>query len=175
MRHTVLSVDACDCLLSQFCGAIATLNLNPALNLNKPESAKLQVVDSETGLAKNDSVRTSSGFFYELGEDEARPLVGRAASSSSQLYQRCEPCCPVSSNTLPGQHNHRAGTACRGRQTESLLSGPLHRVIPAQIIKGIERRLSYVTFLPMENGEGLQILRYEVRGGAVIGWAPSQQ
>ena len=31
-----------------------------------------QVVDSETGLAKNDSVRTSSGFFYELGEDEAR-------------------------------------------------------------------------------------------------------
>ena len=31
-----------------------------------------------------------------------------------------------------------------------------------QIIKGIERRLSYVTFLPVENGEGLQILRYEV-------------
>jgi len=30
------------------------------------------VVDSETGLAKNDSVRTSSGFFYELGEDEVR-------------------------------------------------------------------------------------------------------
>ena len=32
----------------------------------------IQVVDSETGLAKNDSVRTSSGFFYELGEDEVR-------------------------------------------------------------------------------------------------------
>ena len=32
----------------------------------------LQVVDSETGLAKNDSVRTSSGFFYELGEDEVQ-------------------------------------------------------------------------------------------------------
>lgn len=30
-------------------------------------------MDSETGLAKNDSVRTSSGFFYELGEDEVWP------------------------------------------------------------------------------------------------------
>ena len=43
-----------------------------------------------------------------------------------------------------------------------------------QIIKGIERRLSYVTFLPVENGEGLQILRYEVRGGAAAGWAWQQ-
>jgi hypothetical protein len=32
-----------------------------------------------------------------------------------------------------------------------------------QIIKSIERRLSYITFLPVENGEGLQILRYEAR------------
>ena len=42
----------------------------------------------------------------------------------------------------------------------------LHRSIlwmVTQIIKGIERRLSYVTFLPVENGEGLQILRYEAR------------
>ena len=35
-----------------------------------------QVVDSETGLAKNDSVRRSSGFFYELGEDEVRNGTG---------------------------------------------------------------------------------------------------
>ena len=32
----------------------------------------VQVIDSETGKAMNDSVRTSSGFYYDLGEDEAR-------------------------------------------------------------------------------------------------------
>ena len=39
----------------------------------------------------------------------------------------------------------------------------LSRCRVVQIIKSIERRLSYITFLPVENGEGLQILRYEAR------------
>ena len=39
----------------------------------------LQVIDSETGKAMNDSVRTSSGFYYDVGEDEARPSLRNSA------------------------------------------------------------------------------------------------
>jgi hypothetical protein len=32
-----------------------------------------------------------------------------------------------------------------------------------QVIQRIEERIARVSFLPVENGEGLQVLRYEVR------------
>ena len=33
---------------------------------------------------------------------------------------------------------------------------------PLQTIARIEKRLSHISFLPIENGEGLQILHYQV-------------
>ena len=32
-----------------------------------------------------------------------------------------------------------------------------------QVIQRIEERIARISFLPVENGEGLQVLRYEVR------------
>ena len=41
-----------------------------------------------------------------------------------------------------------------------------HQSPDVQIIKRIEQRLSWITFLPPENGEGIQILKYIVRSNA---------
>jgi hypothetical protein len=43
-----------------------------------------------------------------------------------------------------------------------------HLAIPSpllhpQVIQRIEERIARISFLPVENGEGLQVLRYEVR------------
>ncbi len=129
------------------------------------------MVDSETGLAKNDSVRTSSGFFYELGEDEVRLRGWSCMSYISLDSLNAAVCAARLTARFSVGRTFRAGAGCPGRRPNRLSNGLSHKLDPVQIIKGIERRLSYVTFLPMENGEGLQILRYEVRVGAVIGWA----
>ncbi len=68
-------------------------------------------------------------------------------------------------HTSPHLQRNTPSTRC-GAKHHGSGDVPSHGVLAAeQIIKGIERRLSYVTFLPVENGEGLQILRYEVRVG----------
>ena len=40
-----------------------------------------------------------------------------------------------------------------------------------QVIQRIEERIARISFLPVENGEGLQVLRYEVRCCAPCGCA----
>ena len=40
----------------------------------------------------------------------------------------------------------------------------IHLAAPVlQVIQRIEERIARISFLPVENGEGLQVLRYEVR------------
>ena len=73
------------------------------------------MVDSETGLAKNDSVRTSSGFFYELGEDEVRAIDGvRTTERAREPRWILESC---SFQTVANRGGTRAGVGkvCRCR------------------------------------------------------------
>ncbi|RLN29806.1 hypothetical protein C2845_PM05G16120 [Panicum miliaceum] len=82
--HNFLSKEECDYLISQA----------------KPHMTKSMVADSETGETMESSARTSSGTFFDRGEDK--------------------------------------------------------------VIRRIEKRIADYTSIPVENGEGLQVLHYEL-------------
>jgi hypothetical protein len=98
---------------------------------------KSEVVDNDTGEGKPDSVRTSSGAFFGVAEDPVSPALS------------------ICSGMKHAQLSNSAG--------DPICCSDVWSLICMQVIQRIEERIARVSFLPVENGEGLQVLRYEVR------------
>ena len=114
----------------------------------KRRMTKSTVVDNETGKSVDSTVRTSTGTFYGRGEDEvssssitleSRPCVGLQMLGLMAINGRCRPCCAC---CLPTARAH----------------AETRQPCDVQIIARIERRISHISFLPVENGEGLQVI-----------------
>ena len=120
----------------------------------KDKMTKSTVVNSETGGSMDSEVRTSTGSFYDRGHDKVGIRLMRVIIVP--LDTKSQSLCPCRLR----RHWDSAGAAIW------LLWGGVCSLgsvlLLLQIIERIEKRLSHISFLPVDNGEGLQILHYVV-------------
>lgn len=117
----------------------------------KDKLEKSMVADNKSGKSVQSEVRTSSGMF--LDKRQVRPSVSTVYTTHSMhaLLSICEHVAPSPTD----------GQSVADSNMVFLSSCSARSVAQDPVVSRIEERIAAWTFLPQENAENMQVLRYE--------------